>query len=284
MSPREAAGIDATPRRVASRAVAPRRAWRRSRRRVRVELDRARHPRGLRSRRDPHSRSSCRAARRRRLAGVGDLHREPPGTRAVTPLTLTATPDVVDYGGSATLAGELTVDGAGFAGAALAVSSSTDGAIWSDVTIVTTGAAGEYSLVVAPDAAARCDDLPRRLRRRRRRRPGDGRGRRRLARRARRARRTRHRRPRKRLRDIRNAGAAARGRVGGGERSSATDWSRATGYFARQSLRRSPIGTTSLRAIASPCACDRPGRGVWSPRTPTLVTPRARRSPARASG
>ena len=71
----------------------------------------------------------------------------------MTQLTLTATPDVVDYGGSATLAGELTVDGAGFAGAALAVSSSTDGAIWSDVTTVTTGPTGDYSLVVAPDAA-----------------------------------------------------------------------------------------------------------------------------------
>ena len=75
-------------------------------------------------------------------------------TRAVTSLSLTATPDVVDYGGSATLSGHLASEGgAGIAGAALAVTSSTDGVTWSDVAGVTTDANGDFALEVTPVAA-----------------------------------------------------------------------------------------------------------------------------------
>lgn len=79
-------------------------------------------------------------------------------TRAVTTLALSATPAVVDYGGTAVLSGRLSIAGAGagdtgVAGATLTVTSSTDGLLWSDVTTVGTDALGGFSTPVTPTAS-----------------------------------------------------------------------------------------------------------------------------------
>jgi L,D-peptidoglycan transpeptidase YkuD (ErfK/YbiS/YcfS/YnhG family) len=60
-------------------------------------------------------------------------------------------PGVVAFGGSAHLSGRLEAAGAGVAGAALAVSSSPDGATWSELTGVVTDDAGAFALQVTPD-------------------------------------------------------------------------------------------------------------------------------------
>lgn len=76
------------------------------------------------------------------------------GSPAATSLALSATPEVVDYGGSAVLSGHLADEGgAGVAGAALVVSSSTDGLTWSDVASVTSDPGGDFALAVTPVAA-----------------------------------------------------------------------------------------------------------------------------------
>jgi L,D-peptidoglycan transpeptidase YkuD (ErfK/YbiS/YcfS/YnhG family) len=76
-------------------------------------------------------------------------------SRAATSLTLSATPNVVDYAGSATLSGRLweTDTGAAVPGAALDVGSSTDGVTWSELTTLTSDAGGGFSLQVTPVAA-----------------------------------------------------------------------------------------------------------------------------------
>ena len=74
-------------------------------------------------------------------------------TRAMTSLSLLATPEVVDYGGSAALSGHLASGGAGIAGAALTVGLSVDGATWAYVGSVTTDANGDFALEVTPVAA-----------------------------------------------------------------------------------------------------------------------------------
>ena len=79
-------------------------------------------------------------------------------TRTVTTIALTATPTVVDYGGSAVLSGRLStadtdVADAGIADATLTVTSSTDGLLWSAVTTVGTDAQGDFSTPVTPTAS-----------------------------------------------------------------------------------------------------------------------------------
>ena len=73
--------------------------------------------------------------------------------REATTLALAAEPGVVAYGGSAVLSGRLETAGVGVAGAALAVSTSTDGVTWSDLAGVVIDDAGDFSLEVTPDAA-----------------------------------------------------------------------------------------------------------------------------------
>ena len=79
--------------------------------------------------------------------------RESSDTRAATSLTLAAAPAIVEYGGSAVVSGDLTAGEAVVAGAALTISSSTDGLSWADVATATTGADGHFSLNVTPAAA-----------------------------------------------------------------------------------------------------------------------------------
>ena len=70
-----------------------------------------------------------------------------------TSLSLSATPAVIDYGGSTTLAGQLSTASGPVAGVALELTSSTNGATWSQLTDVTTDASGEFSAQVTPDEA-----------------------------------------------------------------------------------------------------------------------------------
>ena len=72
-----------------------------------------------------------------------------------TSLSLGLDPAVVDYDGAATLSGRLDADGLPVAGAAVEVSSSTDGATWSEPTTVTTDGDGRFSLQVAPSPQGR---------------------------------------------------------------------------------------------------------------------------------
>lgn len=81
------------------------------------------------------------------------LAREAADTRAATSLTLTAAPAVVEYGGSAMVSGDLATAGTVVAGAALTISSSTDGLNWADVAGATTDVEGHFSLQVTPAAA-----------------------------------------------------------------------------------------------------------------------------------
>jgi L,D-peptidoglycan transpeptidase YkuD (ErfK/YbiS/YcfS/YnhG family) len=74
------------------------------------------------------------------------------GARVATSLVLRSTPEVVDYGGSATLSGRLSTADTVVAGATLAVSSSSDGLLWSDVFTVSTDAQGDFSVRITPTA------------------------------------------------------------------------------------------------------------------------------------
>jgi L,D-peptidoglycan transpeptidase YkuD (ErfK/YbiS/YcfS/YnhG family) len=88
------------------------------------------------------------------LAGPAQArNREADDTRAATSLTLTAAPLVVEYGGSALVAGDLTAAGAAVAGASLIISSSTDGLSWADLAGAATDEDGHFSLSVTPVAA-----------------------------------------------------------------------------------------------------------------------------------
>jgi L,D-peptidoglycan transpeptidase YkuD (ErfK/YbiS/YcfS/YnhG family) len=72
-------------------------------------------------------------------------------TRAVTSLSLLATPEVVDYGGSAVLSGHLAEGGAG---GALTVTFSIDGVTWAAAAAgALTDSNGDVALVVTPVAA-----------------------------------------------------------------------------------------------------------------------------------
>ncbi len=73
--------------------------------------------------------------------------------RAASTLSLAATPEVVDYGGSAVLTGHLSSDGAAVAGTALSVTCSAGGLIWSDVSELSTDANGDFSATVTPVAS-----------------------------------------------------------------------------------------------------------------------------------
>ena len=81
------------------------------------------------------------------------LVREAADTRAATSLTLTATPAVVVYGGSAVVSGDFRPAAAIVAGATLVISSSTDGLNWADVAGAITDVEGHFSLQVTPVAA-----------------------------------------------------------------------------------------------------------------------------------
>ena len=73
--------------------------------------------------------------------------------RTPTTIVLTATPAVVDYGGSAVLSGRLSTADTGVADATLTVTSATDGLLWSAVTTVGTDAQGDFSTPVTPTAS-----------------------------------------------------------------------------------------------------------------------------------
>ncbi len=70
-----------------------------------------------------------------------------------TSLSLSATPALIDYGGSTTLAGQFSTTSGPVAGVALELASSTDGTTWSQPTAVTTDASGQFSTQVTPDEA-----------------------------------------------------------------------------------------------------------------------------------
>jgi L,D-peptidoglycan transpeptidase YkuD (ErfK/YbiS/YcfS/YnhG family) len=95
------------------------------------------------------------------LSCVVALSAAPPAARAAhrdaapqaTSLSLSATPPLIDYGGSTTLAGQLSTASGPVAGATLELTSSTDGTTWSQPTGVTTDSAGQFSAQVTPDEA-----------------------------------------------------------------------------------------------------------------------------------
>lgn len=76
---------------------------------------------------------------------------QPDAVPATTSLSLSASPAVVDYGGTATLSGELSCAGGPVATAALELSSSADGTSWSQLTMLTTDQAGRFAATVTPD-------------------------------------------------------------------------------------------------------------------------------------
>jgi len=67
-----------------------------------------------------------------------------------TYLSLSATPALVDYGGSTTLSGGLSTASGPMAGVMLDLASSTDGTIWSQPTGLATDAAGQFATQVTP--------------------------------------------------------------------------------------------------------------------------------------
>ena len=93
---------------------------------------------------------SCVAAMAAAAAPAKAVQRDVP---EATSLSLSATPVLVDYGGSTTLAGRLSTQSGPVAGATLDLASSTDGTSWSEPAQVATDATGEFSVQVAPDTA-----------------------------------------------------------------------------------------------------------------------------------
>jgi hypothetical protein len=65
-----------------------------------------------------------------------------------TSLSLSATPALIDYGGSTTLAGQFSTASGPVAGVTLDLASSTDGTTWSQPAGVTTDASGQFSTQV----------------------------------------------------------------------------------------------------------------------------------------
>jgi len=74
-------------------------------------------------------------------------------SQEATYLSLSATPALVDYGGSTTLAGQLSTASDPVAGVTLDLASSTNGTNWSEPTEVATDTAGQFAAQVTPDVA-----------------------------------------------------------------------------------------------------------------------------------
>lgn len=70
-----------------------------------------------------------------------------------TYLSLSATPALVDYGGSTTLAGQLSSASGPIAGEMLDLASSSDGTNWSEPTKLATDASGRFAAQATPDVA-----------------------------------------------------------------------------------------------------------------------------------
>lgn len=74
--------------------------------------------------------------------------------RAATSLTFSATPDVVENGGSTTLSGRLESAGEPVGGAEVSIERSLDGDAWSELARLATDAGGGFSLPAAPEAGS----------------------------------------------------------------------------------------------------------------------------------
>ena len=72
-----------------------------------------------------------------------------------THLSVSATPPLVDYAGSATLTGELSAASGPVAGVTLDLASSADGLLWSEPTAVATDVDGTFTTQVTPDSSRR---------------------------------------------------------------------------------------------------------------------------------